>query len=65
MILPLISGRLHLCGMGFGVDELLDLLDLQDPIRVGGDGCDENRLAGRIEPVFGRHLGGELREVSR
>jgi hypothetical protein len=43
-----------------GVDEILDLLDLQGPIIVGNDGCDHNRFEGWIGPRSGRRLGGEL-----
>ena len=53
-------GSETLLDVGLGVDELLDLLDLQDPIGVGGDGCDEDHLTGHGDSGCGRHLGGEL-----
>ena len=52
--------RLHPLGVDLGVDELLNLLDLQGPIAVDGNGCDDNRFVGRLGPVAGLHLSGGL-----
>ena len=42
------------------VDELLDLLDLQGSIRIGGDRCDDHRFVGRVRPGRGLCLDGKL-----
>ena len=46
--------------IGLGVDELLDLLDLQGPAIVGNDVCDDHRFVGRLVPGIGLRLVGEL-----
>jgi len=59
--LTLLGGeRLQVLDLGVGVDELLDLLDLEDPIRIGGDGCDDERFVGRVRPVLCLRLDGKL-----
>ena len=59
--LTLLGGeRLEVLDLGVGVDELLDLLDLEDPIRIGGDGCDDQRFVGGVRPVLGLRLVGKL-----
>ena len=52
--------RLEILDLGVGVDELLDLLDLEDPIRIGGDSCDDHRFVGRVRSLLGRYLVGKL-----
>ena len=46
--------------MGFGVHEVFDLLDLQASIFVGGDLCDVDRFASRINSDRGFYLIGAL-----
>ena len=52
--------RLEVLDLSVGVDELLDLLDLEDPIRIGGDGCDDQRFVGGVRSVLGLRLVGKL-----
>jgi len=42
------------------VDELLNLFDLQDPVFVDFNGCDEHRFIRRIRPCTGLHFVCEL-----
>ena len=44
----------------FGVDELVDLFDLQAEIFFESGGCVDNRFVGRIVPVFGLRVISEL-----
>ena len=46
--------------MGFGVHEVFDLLDLQASIFVGGDLCDVDRFASRLNSDRGFYLIGAL-----
>ena len=51
--------RLHGFDKGFGVDELLDLLDLQTPAFVG-DVCGDDRFVSRLQSEYGLCFVGEL-----
>ena len=61
---PLLLGfcrhRLHKVEIGFGVDELLDLPDLQASVFVGNDVCDGDGFVDNINPEVGLRLLGEL-----
>ena len=46
--------------IGFGIGELVELLDLQDSRFVGNDMYDVDRLASRIYPERVLHLVGRL-----
>lgn len=46
--------------ISFGVDELLDLLDLEGPVIVGNDVCDDYRFVGPINLDLGLYLAGKL-----
>ena len=46
--------------MGFGVGEILHLLDLQASVFVSGDLSDVDRFAGNLYPNFGLNLAGCL-----
>ena len=46
--------------MGFGVDEHLDLLDLQAPVCIGDDVCDDNHFVVNGSPRHGLRLVGNL-----
>ena len=52
--------RLQVLDLGVGVDKLLDLLDLQDSISIGVDGCDDHRFVGRVRSVLGLRLDSKL-----
>ena len=54
------SERPHLLGAGFGVNEFLDLPDLQGSIIVVDDGYDDNCLVERIGSGCSLRLVGEL-----
>jgi len=45
---------------GVRVDELLDLLDLQAPVRIGDNVCNGDSFVSRIHPDFGLGFAGEL-----
>lgn len=46
--------------VGFGVGELLDLLDLQAPVLVSNDLRDVDRFTDRLHPDHGLQLAGDL-----
>ena len=46
--------------MGFRVDEHLDLLDLQAPVCIGDDLCDEYHFEANCRPGRGLRLMGDL-----
>ena len=52
--------RLHGVEIGYGVDELVDLLDLQVSVFVGNDLCNGERFVVQINPECGLCLLGEL-----
>ena len=62
--LPLLGCRrsecLHKVDMGFGVGELLSVLNLQAPVFVGNDVFDEDRFASRFNPEHGFYTGSKL-----
>ena len=51
---------LHGVEIGYGVDELIDLLDLQVSVFVGNDLCNGERFVVQINPECGLCLLGEL-----
>jgi hypothetical protein len=52
--------RLNEVEFGFGVRKLLRPLDLQTPVFVGNEMCDEDRFAGSLNPDRGLRLVGHL-----
>jgi hypothetical protein len=58
---PCRRDRFNKIEFGFGVRELLDLFDLQAPIFVGNDVCDEDRFVVHLDPDRGLRLVGHLR----
>ena len=46
--------------IGFGISELLKLLDLQAPVFVGRDVCDEDHFADHVNSNYSFRLDGKL-----
>ena len=58
---PCRRDRFNKVEFGFGVRELLDLFDLQAPVFVSNDVCDEDRFMVHLDPDRGLRLVGHLR----